>query len=76
MAEVSNTNESIFQNTPQSSLSVYDATHTSTRSVSTNKTDAGTPIQRLREIEDGITMLYKEWCDSFARQFIVWSGRA
>ena len=61
-----------FNDTPQGSGDYSDDTHTTnlTRTTSTTSTEVMTPIQRLKEIQDGFSDVLARWSEEFDNLFL------
>lgn len=72
-AKVENETFSRFNDTPQVSIETgFDDDDYATNTNKTiSKTEAGTPVQRLREVEQFIRSYYAEWANDFIRTFII-----
>ena len=70
--ETTNTGLAKFNDTPQGSGDYSDDTHTSnlTRTTSTTSTEVMTPIQRLKEIQDGFSDVLARWSEEFDNLFL------
>lgn len=73
IVESSSINEVFFNDTPQNEGGVFDDTSYTTnytKTKTTNKSQMNTPMARLKEITDGIEMLWKDWLVDMEKLFI------
>ena len=71
--EATNENEVIFNDTPQTSGGVFKTTDyatTYTKTSSKSKTPMKTPIERLKDLQDNLLNLWKDWSNQFHQLFI------
>ena len=71
--EATNENEVIFNDTPQTSGGIFKTTDyatTYTKTSSKSKTPMKTPIERLKDLQDNLRNLWKDWLDKFHELFI------
>lgn len=68
----SNTGLAKFNDTPQGSGDFSDDTHTTnvTRTTSETQTEVKTPIERLKEIQDGFSDVLARWSEEFDNLFL------
>lgn len=72
MKDVATTSKSWFNDAPSSKnadASGEDLTHLSTFSKSTSESAYGTPMQRLKELDDSVLNAYRSWADEFIAEF-------
>ena len=72
MKDVATTSRSWFNDAPSgknADSSGEDLTHLSTFSKNTSESAYGTPMQRLKELDDSILNVYRNWADEFIREF-------
>ncbi len=72
MKDVATTSKSWFNDAPSSKnadASGEDLTHLSTFSKSTSESAYGTPMQRLKELDDSVLNVYRSWADDFIAEF-------
>lgn len=70
---IKSTSETKFNDTPQEPGFFTEDNFTSNITATSTATDAGTPIARLKEIEDNLRSLYGKWANEFSR-FIIYSA--
>ena len=70
---IKSTSETKFNDTPQEPGFFTEDNFTSNITATSTATDAGTPIARLKEIEDNLRSLYGRWANEFSR-FIIYSA--
>jgi len=71
--EATTENEVIFNDTPQVEGGIFktdDYATTYTKSGSTSKTPMKTPIERLKDIQDNLRNLWKDWTNHFHLLFV------
>lgn len=71
--EATNENEVIFNDTPQTEGGIFKTTDyatTYTKTSSKSKTPMKTPIERLKDLQDNLRNLWKDWLDKFHELFI------
>lgn len=61
-----------FNDTPQNDGEYEDLDHNTT--VTVTEADGNTPMARLKEIEDDLTELYRQWSLEFGQVFVIWSA--
>ena len=72
MKDVATTSKSWFNDAPSgknADSSGEDLTHLTTFSKSTSESAYGTPMQRLRELDDSVLNVYRGWAVDFIREF-------
>ena len=72
MKDVATTSRSWFNDAPSgknADSSGEDLTHLTTFSKNTSESAYGTPMQRLRELDDSVLDVYRGWADDFIREF-------
>lgn len=71
--EATTENEVVFNDTPQVEGGIFktdDYATTYTKSGSTSKTPMKTPIERLKDIQDNLRNLWKDWTNHFHLLFV------
>lgn len=72
MKDVATTSRSWFNDAPSgknADSSGEDLTHLTTFSKSTSESAYGTPMQRLKELDDSVLNVYRNWADEFIGEF-------
>lgn len=72
MKDVATTSKSWFNDAPSgknADAGGEDLTHLTTFSKNTSESAYGTPMQRLKELDDSVLNVYKGWADDFIAEF-------
>lgn len=70
MDQLSSKSTTLFNDTPQSGGDVTTSSYITNATTATTAADVGTPMARLKEIQDNLNNLYNSWANEF-RKFII-----